>query len=120
MMMTMVDVKVENRCKVDKQAKNNCSLISWIVFIKENSIDDSLSILSFLILLICCCSVVSLGFIYLVTAEQNIFDDNEKKIVDYAYYKTTVNGIQLHYVIGGEGNGQGDPIVLLHGWPETW
>jgi len=43
-----------------------------------------------------------------------------KKIVDYAYYKTTVNGIQLHYVIGGEGNGQGDPIVLLHGWPETW
>jgi pimeloyl-ACP methyl ester carboxylesterase len=28
----------------------------------------------------------------------------------------SVNGIQLHYVIGG----QGDPIVLLHGWPETW
>ena len=28
----------------------------------------------------------------------------------------SVNGIQLHYVTGG----QGDPIVLLHGWPETW
>ena len=28
----------------------------------------------------------------------------------------TVNGIRLHYVIGG----QGDPIVLLHGYPETW
>jgi pimeloyl-ACP methyl ester carboxylesterase len=28
----------------------------------------------------------------------------------------SVNGIQLHYVIGG----QGDPIVLLHGWPQTW
>jgi pimeloyl-ACP methyl ester carboxylesterase len=27
-----------------------------------------------------------------------------------------VNGIQLHYVMGG----QGDPIILLHGWPETW
>jgi pimeloyl-ACP methyl ester carboxylesterase len=29
---------------------------------------------------------------------------------------TTVNGIQMHYVIGGHG----DPVVLLHGWPETW
>ena len=28
----------------------------------------------------------------------------------------TVNGTQIHYVIGGHG----DPIVLLHGWPETW
>jgi pimeloyl-ACP methyl ester carboxylesterase len=28
----------------------------------------------------------------------------------------SVNGIQLHYVIGG----QGDPVVLLHGWPQTW
>ena len=28
----------------------------------------------------------------------------------------SVNGIQLHYVIGGHG----DPVVLLHGWPETW
>ena len=28
----------------------------------------------------------------------------------------SVNGIQLHYVIGGHG----DSVVLLHGWPETW
>jgi pimeloyl-ACP methyl ester carboxylesterase len=28
----------------------------------------------------------------------------------------TVNGIHLHYVIGG----QGSPVVLLPGWPETW
>lgn len=28
----------------------------------------------------------------------------------------SINGIQLHYVRGG----QGDPIVLLHGWPQTW
>ncbi|MGZ5551914.1 MAG: alpha/beta fold hydrolase [Nitrososphaeraceae archaeon] len=46
----------------------------------------------------------------------NIFDENEKKI-DYTHHKTIVNGIQLHYVIGGE---KGDPIVLLHGWPQTW
>ncbi len=28
----------------------------------------------------------------------------------------TVNGIEMHYVIGGEG----DPVVLVHGWPQTW
>jgi pimeloyl-ACP methyl ester carboxylesterase len=28
----------------------------------------------------------------------------------------TVNGIKLHYVIGGTGS----PVVLLPGWPETW
>lgn len=27
-----------------------------------------------------------------------------------------VNGVRLHYVVGGTG----DPIVLLPGWPETW
>ena len=25
------------------------------------------------------------------------------------------NGVQIHYVIGGHG----DPVILLHGWPET-
>ena len=28
----------------------------------------------------------------------------------------TVNGVTLHYVIGGTG----EPLVLLHGWPQTW
>ena len=36
--------------------------------------------------------------------------------VTFSHHMATVNGIQLHYVIGGHG----DPIVLLHGWPETW
>ena len=27
-----------------------------------------------------------------------------------------VNGVRLHYVVGGTG----DPLVLLHGWPQTW
>src|SRR5919112_4706894 len=36
--------------------------------------------------------------------------------VTFSHNTTSVNGIQLHYVIGG----QGDPVVLLHGWPETW
>lgn len=27
-----------------------------------------------------------------------------------------VNGVQIHYVLGGTG----EPLVLLHGWPQTW
>ena len=34
----------------------------------------------------------------------------------FSHHTASVNGIQLHYVIGGHG----DPMVLLHGWPETW
>jgi pimeloyl-ACP methyl ester carboxylesterase len=34
----------------------------------------------------------------------------------FSHHMTSVNGIQLHYVIVG----RGDPVVLLHGWPETW
>jgi pimeloyl-ACP methyl ester carboxylesterase len=36
--------------------------------------------------------------------------------VTFSHHMASVNGLQLHYVIGG----QGDPIVLLHGWPQTW
>jgi pimeloyl-ACP methyl ester carboxylesterase len=34
----------------------------------------------------------------------------------FSHHTASVNGIQLHYVMGGKGN----PVVLLHGWPETW
>jgi pimeloyl-ACP methyl ester carboxylesterase len=34
----------------------------------------------------------------------------------FSHHMASVNGIQLHYVIGGHG----DPVVLLHGWPQTW
>ena len=34
----------------------------------------------------------------------------------FSHHTASVNGIKLHYVIGGHG----DPRVLLHGWPETW
>jgi pimeloyl-ACP methyl ester carboxylesterase len=36
--------------------------------------------------------------------------------ITFSHHMASVNGIQLHYVIGG----QGDPVVLLHGWPQTW
>ena len=34
----------------------------------------------------------------------------------FSHNTASVNGIQLHYVIGGHR----DPVVLIHGWPETW
>jgi pimeloyl-ACP methyl ester carboxylesterase len=36
--------------------------------------------------------------------------------VPFGHYLSEANGITMHYVMGGEG----DPVVLLHGWPQTW
>ena len=36
--------------------------------------------------------------------------------VTFSHHMATVNGIQIHYVMGGKG----DPIVLLHGYPQSW
>jgi pimeloyl-ACP methyl ester carboxylesterase len=50
--------------------------------------------------------------------QQQLMDDISFELdnVTFSHHTASVNGIQLHYVIGG----QGDPVVLLHGWPETW
>jgi pimeloyl-ACP methyl ester carboxylesterase len=72
-------------------------------------LSDYLIFLAFII----CCSVVSIGFVPSSTS-QTITDKSE--IINYTHYEATVNGILMHYVIGGKG----DPVVLLHGWPETW
>lgn len=34
----------------------------------------------------------------------------------FTHKTVNLDGVNLHYVIGG----QGEPIVLLHGWPQTW
>lgn len=34
----------------------------------------------------------------------------------FTHHTATVNGVRLHYVMGGKG----DPVVLLHGWPTSW
>ncbi len=49
---------------------------------------------------------------------QEFSEDNYFQIdnVTFSHNMASVNGIQMHYVIGGHGK----PIVLLHGWPETW
>jgi pimeloyl-ACP methyl ester carboxylesterase len=42
--------------------------------------------------------------------DQTLFDKR------FAHHTAMANGVRLHYVIGG----QGDPVVLLHGWSLTW
>jgi pimeloyl-ACP methyl ester carboxylesterase len=106
------DVKMENRCKHELQLPNRNS---WqrhncvINALQRLKLIDYNSILAFLL----CSFVVFLGFI-LPTTAQNIIDNSEK--INYTHYKTTVNGFLMHYVIGGNR----DPVVLLHGWPQTW
>ena len=46
------------------------------------------------------------------SARQFLYIDN----MTFSHHMASVNGIQMHYVIGGHG----DPVVLLHGWPQTW
>ena len=36
--------------------------------------------------------------------------------VAFSHHMTSVNEIQMHYVIGGKD----DPVVLLHGFPQSW
>ena len=42
--------------------------------------------------------------------------NNIQEQFHYEHRTAMVNGIRLHYVTAGSG----DPIVLLHGWPQTW
>lgn len=34
----------------------------------------------------------------------------------FSHHRTAVGDVRLHYVRGGEG----EPLILLHGWPTTW
>ena len=35
---------------------------------------------------------------------------------DFTHRTARVNGVNIHFVIEGDGF----PVVLLHGWPEMW
>src|SRR5262245_57947694 len=66
-----------------------------------------------------CCTLVLLNQNHPAMAQQQQQStDNSFKIdnMTFSHHTASVNGIQMHYVIGG----QGAPVVLLHGWPETW
>jgi pimeloyl-ACP methyl ester carboxylesterase len=36
---------------------------------------------------------------------------------DFQHGFSTVDGVQMHYVLGGQGP---ETVLLLHGWPESW
>jgi pimeloyl-ACP methyl ester carboxylesterase len=36
--------------------------------------------------------------------------------INFEHHSARVNDVTLHYVLAG----QGEPVVLLHGWPQTW
>lgn len=46
----------------------------------------------------------------------NIDNELVKRLPGFTSHYLTVNDVQLHYIIGG----QGEPLVLLPGWPQTW
>lgn len=43
--------------------------------------------------------------------------DDEAFNATFRHRFTTIDGLQMHYVIGGDGP---QPIVLLHGFPQSW
>ncbi len=76
----------------------------------------SVTTITFLITGISICTLV-LSQSYTAMAQQQLTGTSfELGNVTFSHHTAAVNGIQIHYVIGG----QGDPLVLLHGWPETW
>lgn len=103
---------MENRCEHKLRIENRDTPNCMINTLQIMMLTDCYPHIRFLTFIICS-AAISLAFISPVTA-QNIVDNSEK--INYTHHKTTVNGILIHYVIGGEG----DPVVLLHGWPETW
>ena len=70
-------------------------------------------------------TAIAIALSGLTTAHVHVAAAQTQDVSDAALVKTlpgfsnnsaTVNGVKLHYVIGGEG----PPLVLLPGWPETW
>jgi hypothetical protein len=66
-------------------------------------------------------SSLTLNINHTTIAQQQLLPFNEDLSFDidnvtFSHHMASVNGIQMHYVIGGKG----EPIILLHGWPETW
>jgi hypothetical protein len=53
------------------------------------------------------------------SAEQRLLTEGNSCEIDnvtFSHHTASVNDIQLHYVMGGKG----DPVVLLHGYPQSW
>src|ERR1700737_4800570 len=49
--------------------------------------------------------------------EERAADSPAAAPAGFSHRHALVDGVQMHYVIGGHGQ---QVIVLLHGWPESW
>lgn len=54
--------------------------------------------------------------LFTATTAQDKIDDQQSFNKTFNHRTAQANGVKLHYVIGGKGA----PVVLLHGYPETW
>ena len=63
-------------------------------------------------------SVLNQNYTAMAQQQEQQLDGNSFQLdnMTFSHNTASMNGIQMHYVIGGHG----DPVVLLHGWPETW
>jgi len=55
----------------------------------------------------------------LTSTEKQLLSEGVSFQIDnmtFSHHMASVNGIQMHYVMGGHG----DPLVLLHGYPQSW
>ncbi len=50
------------------------------------------------------------------SGDEEQLPDASATVPDVQHHTAYVNGVALHYVTAG----QGDPVVLLHGWPQSW
>jgi pimeloyl-ACP methyl ester carboxylesterase len=52
-----------------------------------------------------------------MTGESSMTVDHPESFAGtFSHHNCRLQDVQLHYVIGG----RGEPVVLLHGWPQTW
>jgi pimeloyl-ACP methyl ester carboxylesterase len=112
----------------------NKKVVSQLISIEKNSQSQTSFLLTstifvvtisiFMILQVC--SIQTQNAVAQQQSQVNLTSAEKQSLLDgisfqmdnvtFSHHMVTVNGIQLHYVIGG----QGDPVVFLHGWPQTW
>jgi len=60
--------------------------------------------------------MISIFFVTFAFA-QVFSESSDIEKLNITNHKAMINGFNMHYITGG--HGKGDPIVLLHGWPQT-
>jgi len=99
---------------------------------KESLAHSSVSVIVAVFIVVISCITIGIGLnqLQITMAQQqsnvNLTSAEKQQVLEgisfeidnvtFSHHMATVNGIQMHYVMGG----QGDPVVLVHGWPQSW